>query len=335
MDFNLLKDLCSKKGVSGDEKEIAQFIAEEIKPFADVVEISPINSVFALKKSKNENAETLILDAHIDSIGLIVKEKLERGFLSFDPVGGVAGNILPACEVLIGDTLGIISSKPPHLMSEEERKKAFDIKNMVIDTGNNSEHIKIGDTARFANLPEIMGNCVSGAYLDDRAGVLVIIELFKELENLPFNLGAFFSAGEEMGFKGAKNFKKDADMLIAIDVTHGETPDEKRDMVFKCGNGTAIAVGPNIHPEVFEGLKDTCIKNNLPYQLEVLEDSTGTNAWAYQTLSTSIPCGLLSFPLKYMHTPVETMSISDYDNLKEILKQFILNLKNFPKEEVF
>lgn len=335
MDFNLLKDLCSKKGVSGDEREIAQFIAEEIKPFADIVEISPINSVFALKKSKKENAKTLILDAHIDSVGLIVKEKLERGFLSFDTVGGVAGNILPACEVLIGDTSGIISSKPPHLMGEEERKKAFELKAMVIDTGNNSEHIKIGDTIRFANLPEIMGSCVSGAYLDDRAGVSVILELFKELDNLPFNLGAFFSAGEEMGFKGAKNFKKDADMLIAIDVTHGETPDEKRDMVFKCGNGTAIGVGPNIHPEVFDGLKKICIKNSLDYQIEVLEDSTGTNAWAYQLLDASIPCGLLSFPLKYMHTPVETMNIADYDNLKEILKQFILNLKNFPKEEVF
>ena len=335
MDFNLLKDLCSKKGVSGDEKEVAQFIAEEIKPFADIVEISPLNSVFALKKSKNENAKTLILDAHIDSVGLIVKEKLERGFLSFDTVGGVAGNILPACEVLIGDTLGIISSKPPHLMGEEERKKAFELKAMVIDTGNNSEHIKIGDTIRFANLPEIMGSCVSGAYLDDRAGVLVILELFKELDNLPFNLGAFFSAGEEMGFKGAKNFKKDADMLIAIDVTHGETPDEKRDMVFKCGKGTAIGVGPNIHPDVFDGLKNICIKNNLDYQIEVLEDSTGTNAWAYQLLDASIPCGLLSFPLKYMHTPVETMNISDYDNLKEILKQFILNLESFPKEEVF
>ncbi len=335
MDFNLLKRLCTEKGVSGDEKEIAQLVAKEITPFADIVEISPLNSVFALKRSKNENANTLILDAHIDSVGLIVKEKLENGFLGFDIVGGVAGNILPACEVLIGDTLGIVSSKPPHLMSEEERKKAFELKNMVIDTGNNSENIKIGDTIRFASVPEIMGNCVSGAYLDDRAGVLVIIELFKELDNLPFNLGAFFSAGEEMGFKGAKNFKKGADMLIAIDVTHGETPDEKRDMVFKCGSGTAIGVGPNIHPEVFEGLKEVCAKNKLDYQIEVLEASTGTNAWAYQLLDNSIPCGLLSFPLKYMHTPVETMNISDYDNLKEILKQFILNLKSFPKEEVF
>lgn len=331
MDFELLKNLCSKKGVAGDEKEIAQFVADTIKDYADYVEISLLNNVFALKKGTG--VKTLVLDAHIDTVGLIVKEKHERGFLSFDTVGGVAGNILPAAEVLIGDTLGIVTSKPPHLMNEEERKKAFEIKNMYIDTGDMSEKIKVGDTIRFSNIPEIMGNCVSGSYLDDRAGVCALIEVFREVENLPFNLALNLTSGEEMGFKGAKNFKSDADMLIAVDVTHGETPDEKRDMVFKCGKGTAIAVGPNIHPFVFEKLKETCVENNLPYQLEVLEDSTGTNAWAYQVLDGSIPCGLLSFPLKYMHTPVETMAVSDYDNLKEILKTFILNIKEFPKKE--
>ena len=331
MDFNLLKELCSKKGVSGDEKEIAEFTAVLLEPYADYVKISPLNNVYAFKKGKSD--KTLVLDAHIDTVGLIVKEKLERGFLSFDLVGGVAGNILPASEVLIGDTLGIISSKPPHLMSEEERKKAFEIKNMYIDTGDMSENINVGDTVRFSNIPEIMGDCVSGSYLDDRAGVCLLIELFRELENLPFNLALNLTAGEEMGFKGAKVFKEKADMLIAVDVTHGETPDEKRDMVFKCGKGTAIGIGPNIHPFVFEKLKETCIKNNLEYQIEVLEDTTGTNAWAYQVLDGSIPCGLLSFPLKYMHTPVETMAVSDYDNLKEILKAFILSLEEFPKNE--
>ena len=333
MDFELLKSLCSRKGVSGDEKEIAQFCADAIKDYADCVEISPLNNVYALKKGEGE--KTLVLDAHTDTVGLIVKEKLERGFLSFDTVGGVAGNVLPASEVLIGDTAGIISSKPPHLIKEEERSKATEIKNMYIDTGDMSESISIGDRVRFSNIPEIMGNCVSGSYLDDRAGVSVILEIFKELKDvkLPFNLAASFTAGEEMGFKGAKNFKYNADMIIAVDVTHGETPDEKRDMVFKCGKGTAIAVGPNINPYVYEKLKEIAIENNIDYQIEVLEDSTGTNAWAYQTLKDSIPCGLLSFPLKYMHTPVETMAISDYDNLKEILKLFILNLKEFPEKE--
>ena len=331
MDLELLKSLCSKKGVAGDEKEIAEFILEKVTPYADFAEITPFNNVFAIKKGKGD--KTLVLDAHLDTIGLIVKEKLERGFLSVDTVGGVAGNILPASEVLIGDVLGIVSSKPPHLMSEEEKEKAFSIKNMYIDTGDMSENIRVGDTVRFSNIPEIMGECVSGSYLDDRAGVCVLIELFQELENLPFNLAVSFTAGEEMGFKGAKNFNGNADMLIAVDVTHGETPDEKKDMVFKCGKGTAIAVGPNIHPFVFKKLKKVCIENNLPYQIEVLEDSTGTNAWAYQTLSSSIPCGLLSFPLKYMHTPVETMAVSDYDNLKEILKAFILSLDEFPQNE--
>lgn len=331
MDFQLLKELCSKKGVSGDEREIAEFTAIILEPYADYVEISPLNNVFAFKKGASD--KTLMLDAHLDTIGLIVKEKLERGFLSFDLVGGVASNILPASEVLIGDTLGIISSKPPHLMSEDERKKAFDIKNMYIDTGDMSENIKVGDTVCFSNLPEIMGDCVSGSYLDNRAGVCALIEVFREVDNLPFNLALNFTAGEEMGFKGAKALKKEPDMIIAVDVTHGETPDEKRDMVFKCGKGTAIATGPNIHPFVFEKLKETCIKNNLDYQIEVLEDSTGTNAWAYQVTGNSVPCGLLSFPLKYMHTPVETMNISDYDNLKEILKTFILDLDGFPANE--
>lgn len=330
MDIKLLKDLCAKKGVSGDEREISSYVAELMKDYADEIKVTDMLNVYATKKSKNKNAKTLVLDAHIDTVGLIVKEKLENGFLAFDTVGGVDLRVLSAAEVEIGDKLGIISSKPPHLMSKEEKEKGVKLDNLFIDTGDSSENIKVGDTITFMSEIEQMGNFVSGAYLDDRAGVGIIIELFKELKDkeLDFNITAVFSVGEEMGFRGAKLLKTPADALIAIDVTFGRISKTDSDDTFECLKGSTIGIGPNIHPLLFEDLKNICIKNNLDYQIEVLEGSSGTNAWAYQVLENSIACGLLSLPIKYMHTPVETMAIKDYDNLKEILKNFILSIDN-------
>lgn len=332
MDFELLKTLCRKKGVSGDEKEISLFIREIMEPLCNRIEIKENNTVVCFKKGKGN--KTLAFDAHTDTVGLIVKRKYENGFLGFDTVGGIDSRNLPALEVKIGETKGIVTSKPPHLMKPEDKNKAVKVSDMFIDTGDFSEGIKTGDTVVYDSELVRLNGFVSGAYLDDRSCVYAIYELFKALKGkeCDINLLAVFSSGEEMGFKGANSLDISPDALIALDVTFGQTKHEKGDMAFPLSKGCAVGTGPNINPVIYKKITGILNSRNINYQIEVLEDSSGTNAWSYQVKGSSIPTGLISVPIRYMHTPNELMCIEDLDSLCEILVMIAENFKegDFP-----
>jgi len=260
------------------------------------------------------------------------ENKQGKGFLSFSSVGGIDERILSSQEVIIHgkeDVCGIITSKPPHIT--EKTEKHVDINNMFIDTGiteNVDKLISVGDLISFKSHFDVLNKYVSGTTLDNRAGIASIIEVFENLKDvkLPYNLKALFSVREEIGLRGAYFSANNADLMIVIDVTHGKTPDESRDVAFSCSKGVALGYGPNIDKYYYNLLIDSAKKNNLKYQVEILEGSSGTNAWAYQTLRQGILCLLLSFPLKYMHTPVECISISDYDNMVSHLTCFLKEL---------
>ena len=265
----------------------------------------------------------------MDNVGLCVKEVCEKGFLKFSCVGGVDERLLPAAKVLVHgknkDVFGVIATKPPHLMKKEDKTAPVKSENMFVDTGDNAEGIEVG--TRISYLPKVteLLNSVSATYLDNRLGCMAIIELFCAIKNekLPFNLKAVFSVGEEIGLKGSKYGEFDADMALVLDVTFGKTPDEESDEALTVGGGCAIGIGPNMHKEISSMLEETAKKEQIPYQTEVLEGSSGTNAWMYQVYKTGIPCGLLSVPIKYMHTPVETVRNSDYISNKELLVSFV------------
>ena len=332
MDFNLLKKLCTSCGVSGDESGCKNLIKDIMKTLCDEIEDIKGSNLYCIKYAKKDNAPTVVIDAHMDSVGFMVKEINEKGTVKFDTIGGIDKRVLPSLEVILHGKekiKGVISSIPPHLM---EDGKEIKLDNMVIDTGyikGGLENIlSVGDRITYAPAIDIMGSCITGTYLDNRAGVAVIIETFEKLKGkeLPFNLVAAFTVQEEIGLKGAKLFDKEAQLVIVVDVTHGQTPDEKGNEVYECGKGTAIAYGPNVHSSYFDMAVNCAEKNKLEYQVEVLEGNSGTNAWAYQVNGLSVPSLIFSFPLKFMHTPVETMRISDYDNLKELLFAFLAEL---------
>lgn len=330
MNFDLLKKLCFASGVSGNEEEIKNVISSVIS--CDEMHTDKAGNLICTKKSENENAPTLIVDAHMDSVGLCVKEVCERGFLKFSCVGGVDERLLPASTVLVHgkdrDVFGVIATKPPHLMKKEDETAPVSVENMFIDTGDNSEGIEIGDRASYKPHFHKLLSSVSATYLDNRLGCLLIIDLFENLksEKLPFNLKAVFSIGEEIGLKGAKFGEFDADAAIILDVTFAKTPDEDSDEALETSGGAAVGVGPNLHKGFTEKIFSVATRNNIPCQTEVLEGSSGTNAWMYQVYKLGIPCTMLSVPIKYMHTPVETVKNSDFENTQALLNAFVKSL---------
>jgi len=324
LNFELVKQLCTTYGASGRENAVRELIKSKMENLCTEIITDKYGNLFC-KRTNIPGRKNVVIDAHTDTVGLVVKEVCDKGFLKFSPLGGIDARVLPGAEVVVhgkSDVSGVIASKPPHLMSDEDKKSNVKIENMFIDTGlsQTQEHISPGDIVTYRQTLIKMGESISGTYLDDRACCGAIIEIFENLKDcdLPFNLIASFSVQEELGLVGAKWQQLSPDVVFVLDVTHGQTPDESRDLAFKCGGGTAIGFGPSLNRDLYEIIKNCATENNISYQTEVLEGSSGTNAWAYQISEKPAVCSTLSLPLKFMHTPVETACISDYDNLVEI-----------------
>ena len=330
MNIDVLKDLCFSFGVSGKESEVIQTVKKNILPYCTEVKFDKFGNLIC-SKFIDENLPTILIDAHIDSVGFIVKKVFDRGFISFDAIGGIDKRILPTSEVIIygkEKIKGVITAKPPHLMSDEEKNKSIEIEDLFIDTGITNgldQIVSVGDLISYSPALDKMLNSVSGTYLDNRLGAYSVIEIFKSLNNyeLPFNLSAVFTLQEEVGMIGSKYVNHSADLCIVIDVTHAKTPDEQSDEAFVSGKGAAIGVGPNINPCYSSLIIDFCKRKNINYQIEVLEGSSGTNAWKYQIKDKGLPCLVLSIPIKFMHTPVETASINDVDNITFMISEFL------------
>lgn len=330
----LLKKLCVLPAVSGFEKKAAEEIAKLFEPFCDTVEIDKHGNVIAFRKSKNENAKTILLDAHLDQIGFLVSEVLENGFLRFVEVGGVDPRMLLGNEVTIladEPIYGIISCMPPHLLKAGEQDKAIGISEMVIDTGliDAKKKIKIGTPIVFNAKPiSLSKDTLTSPCLDDRAGIasiLLAVEKLAEEENAPCNVAVLISVQEEVTGLGAQTgtFAVRPEYGIAVDVTHGKTPDGPSDGVFDLASGVAIGMGPNFH----RGFTNLIIKKakaeDIPYTLEVMEGNTGTNAWTMQIVAEGVAMALLSIPEKYMHTPIETVAVSDVEATANLIYQFV------------
>lgn len=340
MNYNLVKELCLCYGASGRENDIANAIKQKMEPLCVKCIKDGFGNLFCFK-TDHKNMLNVVIDAHTDTVGLAVKEVLEGGFLKFSPIGGVDARVLPGAEVTVHarqEVLGVVTSKPPHLMDEADKKKPPKFQDMFIDTGiaNAHEIIKVGDIVTYRQKLDKMGSSITGTYLDDRACCSIVIEVFEKLKDikLPFNLIASFSVQEELGLLGAKSQNLNPDVVIALDVTHGQTPDEKSDLTFECGKGTAIGFGPSLDKSLYEIIVNCAQKYNIDYQTEVIEASSGTNAWGYQIKEKPALCAVLSLPLKFMHTPVETASVKDYDNMVELTSKVLTSIKHDELEEI-
>ena len=170
---------------------------------------------------------------------------------------------------------------------------------------------------------------MTGKSLDDRAGVAVLLDVMRSIQgkSLDIDIYAVIAAQEEVGGYGAiaAAYSQEPDCAIAVDVCHGITPDNSYE-AYEVGGGAVITCGPNIHPAVFELLKKAAEDNNIKYNIDADGGNTGTDAWQMQVVREGIPTGLLSIPLKYMHTPVETIAVSDAEAVRDLIIAFASEL---------
>lgn len=285
---------------------------------------------------KDGEGTHFLLDAHLDSIGMIVTGVEKNGFLRVDKCGGVDIRTVTAQQVVVHgkeDIFGIVSSTPPHLTSGDG-KKAPGFDEIMIDTGIDGDKIfslvSPGDrvTFDFPYLNMENGN-ISGAYFDNKAGVCAILrclEILKE-RNCRNKLTVLFSAQEEAGLVGAVagGFNCDADECICVDVSFAKSNGTPKNVTATLGGGTMIGFAPILNYEMSRYLESLAKEKNIPYQLEIMSSSTGTNADVIAVSSHGKKTALLSFPLKNMHTGVEMINPDDIEATARLMAEYILS----------
>lgn len=322
----LIEELTALDGISSDETYVAKHLEKKLAEICDSVEIDKNGNVIGYISVSNPQAKTLMLEAHMDKIGLMVTEICDDGCLKFASVGGVDERILPSSEVHIcgKENISGIIFVPDRKDTENPK-----IKDMRIDVGmsqNEGEtQIKAGDMIVIDSVfTALSGGRFSAAAMDNRAGVAAILKAISKIDKnkLKYNLEILFSVQEELGlhgaYAGAKRLKSDA--AIVVDVTHGTTYDTKDEAgVFPLGSGAIICRGPNFDYNYTRKLINVAKSANVPYMIEAASGPSGTNAWAVQISGRGVPSMLISIPLRYMHTNVETLDIKDVDAVSSLI----------------
>ncbi len=322
----LTKELTALDGISSDETAVAKHLKKKLEKICNKVEIDKSGNVTGFISANNPQAKTLSLEAHMDKIGLMVTEICDDGSLKFVSVGGVDERILPSVEVCVRGTENISGIV---FVPERNADKNPKIKDMRIDIGMSKNEaqtqIKAGDMVVInSTFTTLCGGRFSAAAMDNRAGVAAILDALSKIDRnkLKYNLEILFSVQEELGlhgaYAGAKRLKSDA--AIVVDVTHGTTHDTKDEAgVFPLGSGAIICRGPNFDYNYTHKLIDIAKSENVPYMIEAASGPSGTNAWAMQISGRGIPSMLISIPLRYMHTNVETLDIKDVDAVSSLI----------------
>ncbi len=329
-----LENLSELVAVAGFEKNAADKVAELFKDHCDQVRIDKFFNVIGLKKGYNRSAKKIMIAAHIDEIGFLVNSIDDKGFIGITNIGGIDSKILLAQEVIIHgrqDVIGIIGATPPHLLKAEDVGKAPKISDLKVDTGYSSEELKkiisIGDTVSFRSKFSIMNEMKAcGKSLDNRASVACLLEILKNLKDVNHENDILFIAStqEETSLVGitTASYALRPDAAIVIDACHGDIPELSKDYSSTPGKGPEIAIGPNLHPKLVNKIFELGKENCIPFQKMVESGDTGTEAWATQVSTNGIPTALLSIPVRYMHTAVETLNIEDIKFTARLVAEF-------------
>lgn len=332
-----LERLCASGGPSGFEGPAADIAEELLFSLADEVRRDRLGNVIGLRKSGKPKAKKLLLDAHLDEVGLMVSGH-EEGFLRFRAIGGVDARMLPNREVTIltdPPRFGVVACLPPHVQTAEDRNLAIPLEKLYIDTGltqaEAEERIPVGTPvvyrSSFFSLGEDQVCCKS---MDDRACFVILLRTLELLkgEDLDVDVYVMGSVGEETGGAGALTgtFAIAPDWCVATDVTFGYTPDCPRDQCCRVGGGPAIGVGPGMTRWMTNRMVEKAKAEGIPYQLELMEGNTGTNGWRMQTVREGIATSVVSLPEKYMHTPMEVVKLSDMEDMARLLAAFAKDL---------
>ncbi|MDD5615397.1 MAG: M42 family metallopeptidase [Candidatus Methanoperedens sp.] len=332
----LLEKLSNAHGVSGYENNVRQMIWDEVRPYVDEIRTDKMGNLIA---TKHGGSPRIMLAAHMDEIGLMAKYVDDKGFIYFTATGGWFDQTLLNQRMILhtqsGHVYGVIGSKPPHAMKEEEMKKPVKAEDMFIDMGATSREdaqmlgvmagTPITSDIEFRSLGKDM---VTGKALDDRGGCAVLIEVLRQMKDVKATVHAVFTVQEEVGLKGGRTsaFGLYPDIALVSEVTFtGDHPGiEMKDQALEIGKGPVITVsdaegdGIIVPEHVLRWLKQAAEANNIPYQLKVGTRGQ-TDASIIHLSREGIPTGVISTPSRYIHTPVTVMKMSDLEKSAELI----------------
>lgn len=330
-----LGEITALRGISGDEAPVAKRIADAFAPLCDEVSIDAMQSVTA---RIGKAGPRVLITAHLDEIGLIATVIEDDGAVRFSRVGGVDPRILPGSRVMVhteeGPMLGIIGALSPHLMTEEDRKKNYKMEALCVDMGLPKERVHAlvhpgTQITLLGPLTALENRRYASKTIDDRGSVATMLRLAELLQKreLPCQLFLVSAVQEEVGGLGAKTsaFTLNPDIAIAIDVTHAEMPGCSPDDVFPLDK-VVLTEGPNIHPGLHSHLMSLAKKHRVDAQTAICPHVTWTDAAALQIARAGVPTALVEIPLKYMHTTVETVSMSVIEESARLLAAFVTEL---------
>lgn len=330
----LLRELTETPGISGDEGRVRELIREKVEEHADSVEVDSLGNLIARKGS---GERTLMVAAHMDQIGLVVKRVDDNGFIHVGKVWGTYPKVLVNQRVIVEasdgeERTGVIGVKPIHMQEDEEQKELPEMKKLFVDVGAEDEDdvrdmgVRVGDYIRYdQGFAELENGYVTAPAFDDRAGCAALIDAFNRFDG-DFELVAVFSAQEEVGTKGATTsaFRVDPDVGLAVDVTiAGDVPNiEVEESAIKTGEGVGIellqtwgrgAIPPST---VREWLLETAESGDHDHFRDL---GSGNDARAIEMVRQGVPTGSISIPARYIHSPVEVIKVSDIQAAADLL----------------
>ena len=322
--LDLLQKLCLLDGTSGNEGAVRDFIINEIKGHCEY-KVDNLGNIICFKKGKKRSERRLMLDAHIDEVGLIITSVTSDGFLKFDTVGGMDASVLAFKTVKIGDVLGVISGKPVHLLSKDEQKKAQKINSLYIDIGASSKEealslVSLGDTAIIQSDFTRMGENIKAKAIDDRIGCAVLITLLKEKAEYDYH--AVFSTQEEIGTRGARvaAFAVNPDFALILEATTAADIAGVADDKTVCNLGKGPAVSFMDRATAYDrGLYQSAINSGLKIQTKRAV-AGGNNAGAVHLSREGVRTLAISLPCRYIHSPSCVANTNDMSDMLTLTK---------------
>src|SRR5687768_5828049 len=336
-----LKSLISVSGLSGFETPVARIIEERWRPLVDEISVSRVGSLHGLKKGAGPAPRpSVMIAAHMDAIGMRVS-KITDGFLHITNIGGIDVRVLPGAEVTVhatesGEELpGVIAMPPANLLPESVGDGVVGINYLLVDVGLTAREVKrkvrVGDLVSFTNGPlELAGDTISGHSLDNRASIAALTVCLEELQNKAhfWDVWATATVQEEITYLGGYSsaFELRPQIAIVVDGTFAKGPGANGWQTFPMGKGVGLCLGPNMHPFLHKKLREMAEKLEIAWFLDVTPAHSGTDAFPIQMAAEGIPTALVEFPFRYMHTPVEMVSMKDLSRAGRLMAEFIASL---------
>lgn len=334
-DFELLQELTETSGVPGYEDRIREIVRRELEPEVDELRTDSMGNVVGTIEGDSETE--VVVAAHMDEIGFMVRHVTEEGFVQVDALGGWDARVLKAQRVTIHteeeDITGLIGSVPPHTLDEKQLEETPEVEDVYIDLGLDGEtaqeKVSKGDLVTLEQTTEQVGETVTGKALDDRVCLFAVLEAARRIEDPEVTIHFAATVQEEVGIRGAQTlgFDLDPDLAIALDVTvANDVPGfEPGEQVTKIGEGTAIKLKDSsviTTPKVHRRMQDIAEDEGIEYQLEVLP-AGGTDTAGFQRARGAVPVGAISIPTRYLHTVTESAHTEDIDATIELLTAFL------------